>query len=244
MPGIRQTKNVLKTVAKAHSIENDLSPIIWDIYDLKSTLASVLEGEISWDAKLDKAVWRGTLSGDIDRSDEKSANFEGNCNRNQRCQLVLNSVDSSYIDAGVSMQRSDLPIGLDYIHLLKGPLSIEEQLKYKIVIVVEGENFSYSLAWALYSGSVVIMPRPTKTSYLMEERLEPWIHYVAVKDDWSNLEKKVKWCINNSDKAKKIAERGSLWVHDLYMDEGAEVENKEIGKEMLKRYLEFFIKDG
>jgi|APGre2960657444_1045066.scaffolds.fasta_scaffold160485_2 hypothetical protein len=31
-------------------------------------------------------------------------------------------------------------------------------------------------------------------SWLMEDRLEPWVHYVPVAPDFSNLTEAVDWC--------------------------------------------------
>jgi len=49
-------------------------------------------------------------------------------------------------------------------------------LKYKVVIVLEGNNVASGLKWALASNSVLVMPPPTIASWAMEELLEPWVH--------------------------------------------------------------------
>jgi hypothetical protein len=121
---------------------------------------------------------------------------------------------------------------------------MEEQLKYKIIIVIEGDGYATTLPWALYSNSVVIMPKPTKTSYLMEEKLEPWIHYIPCKQDFSDLEKKIYWVLKNGSKAKTIAERATLWIHDLYMSKDAEEDNDFISKEIVHRYLKFYVNEN
>jgi hypothetical protein len=76
-------------------------------------------------------------------------------------------------------------------------------------------DVSSGLKWALYSNSVVLMPRPTFTSWAMEERLEPWVHYVPLRDDLSDVEDRVRWVIDHPDQARAIAHAGTLWISDL-----------------------------
>ena len=157
--------------------------------------------------------------------------------------MVINSTKMKNVDVGITQQRADLFLDSN-IHPVVSPMSIGELLQYKMIIVTEGDGFATSLAWALYSSSVVIMPKPKNTSFLLEEKLEPWIHYIPVNSDFSDLEKKVKFVNKNSEKAKKISERATLWIHDLYMSNEAETENEAISKEIVGRYMKFFINEN
>lgn len=232
----RQIENLLHTVSK----EKVLSPIIWDIHDLKTKALHVLDVDITWGSKLNKAVWRGKLSGDVEGD-----TFDQRCASNARCRLVKKAAQSlDKIDIGVTQQRQELRLDDEILHLVKSPLSIEEQLKYKIIIVAEGDGYATSLTWALYSNSVVIMPKPSKTSYIMEEKLEPWIHYIPCRDDFEDLEKKIIWITKNGSKAKTIAERATLWIYDLYMSQEAGEENDFISKEIVNHYLKFYINEN
>lgn len=233
----RSLKNTLETVSK----QDIMSPIIWDVYDMKSIASTVLDMDTSWGSKLQKAVWRGKLSGVI--SGVKS--IKEKCKSNQRCQLIQSTAaSSSFTDIGVTHQRAELPLEeMNLQSYVRSPLTIEEQLKYQIVIVVEGDGYATTLAWALYSNSVVIMPTPTTNSYLMEEMLEPWIHYIPCEADFSDLKKKIKWVLQNNQKAKKIAERATLWIHDIYMSDEAMRDNHEISKFVLERYKQFYVSE-
>lgn len=230
----RQIKNRLRTVSN----EKVMSPIIWDIHDLKSQAFKSLEMDSSWGAKIDKAIWRGKLSGEI-----LGKTFDEKCSSNLRCKLVQKADSLPTVDIGVTQQRTDLALDKS-LHMIKSPMTIEEQLKYKIIIVIEGDGYATTLPWALYSNSVVIMPKPTKTSYLMEEKLEPWLHYIPCKSDFQDLDKKIKWVFKNGEKAKTISERGTLWIHDLYMSKQAEADNDAISREIVSRYLKFYVNEN
>ena len=247
----RSMKHILNTGSKMHTF----SPIIWDVYDMKTIALTVLDADVSWGVKLNKAVWRGKLSGKVE-----GATFEEKCNSNQRCQLIQkaaaaaasssssssgsNVSHESLIDAGVTQQRNDFTLDKS-LHLIKSPMTIEEQLKYRIIVIVEGDGYATNLPWALYSNSVVIMPTtPTKTSYLMEEKLTPWVHYIPCKDDFSDLVKKARWVMKHGKEAKTISERATMWIHDLYMSDEAMKENDEIATIIVKRYLDFFVNEN
>ena len=42
--------------------------------------------------------------------------------------------------------------------------------------------------------------------------LKPWVHYVPVKADLSDLIEKIRWAKNNDDKAKKIVNNAQKFV--------------------------------
>ena len=43
------------------------------------------------------------------------------------------------------------------------------------------------------SNSVAVMPRPKYESWFMEGRLQPGVHYIEIKDDYSDLEDKIQY---------------------------------------------------
>ena len=54
----------------------------------------------------------------------------------------------------------------------------------------------------------------------------------------------MKWVFRRDDKAKKIAERGSLWIHDLFMSEEAQNDNERINNLTMSGYLDFFVDEN
>jgi hypothetical protein len=131
------------------------------------------------------------------------------------------------IDGGKKMLRRDL-------------LSMTELIQYKVVISLEGNDVSSGLKWNLLSNSVVMMPPPTATSWLMEELLEPWVHYIPLKYDGSDAEDMIRWVIENDLKARRIAERGTLYMYDLLYHPDAKRDDELVRKEMLRRYRAFW----
>ena len=55
----------------------------------------------------------------------------------------------------------------------------------------------------------------------MEGALEPYVHYVPLKDDFSDLDDIVAWCENNDDKCKEISVNARKHM-EQFMDEDNE----------------------
>ena len=77
-------------------------------------------------------------------------------------------------------------------------------LQYKYQISIPGNDKDSGLNWKLASNSVVLMAHPKIESWLMEGLLQPYVHYVPLKDDYSDLDEILDWCKSNDDKCKEI----------------------------------------
>ncbi|MGL6260677.1 glycosyl transferase family 90 [Vibrio sp. WXL210] len=99
--------------------------------------------------------------------------------------------------------------------LEKGFLSIEEQLKYKFILAIEGNDVATNLKWAMSSNSLVIMSKPKFETWFMEGRLKAGVHYVEVKDDYSDLIEKVDYYTTHTEAAEQIIHNAHLWVEQF-----------------------------
>ena len=52
--------------------------------------------------------------------------------------------------------------------------------------------------------------------------LKPYVHYIPVEIDLSDLEQKVRWAIENDEKAREIMENGRRFVYEYLRDEQQE----------------------
>ena len=67
------------------------------------------------------------------------------------------------------------------------------------------------------SNSLAVMPRPTCESWFMESRLEPGVHYVEVKDDYSDLETQMDYYSSHPREAEEMARNANRYV-DQFRD--------------------------
>ena len=150
-----------------------------------------VQKDILFDNKKNIIFWRGATTG------YSGVNKPGN-----RFTLIEKWFDKSkYIDIAFSRicQNQD-----SYKKYVKSFVNIEQMLKYKYILSVEGNDKDSGLNWKLNSNSVVLMTKPRVTSWLMETTLIPNHHYVLLKDDFSDLEEKLEWCNNHQNECKKI----------------------------------------
>lgn len=94
-----------------------------------------------------------------------------------RCQLVLQYADSPLVVAKLVRTRGRFAESIDGVAIAGGRKTLAELLRYKGAIMLEGNDVASGLKWALLSNSVVLMPPPTFTSFVLEELFVPWMHY-------------------------------------------------------------------
>ena len=87
-----------------------------------------------------------------------------------------------------------------------------EQMGYKMVIMVEGNDVASGLKWALLSSSAVLMPAATIVTWAMESELVPWVHYIPLRQDCADLEEKAKWCLGNLARCEAIGRNGQCFA--------------------------------
>lgn len=97
-------------------------------------------------------------------------------------------------------------------HFLKEYMSIDEQLDYKYILCLEGNDVSSALKWVMSSNSVAVMPRPKFETWFMEGRLIPNVHYIEIKDDYSDLEEKLKFYNKHPKHAELITKNAHNYI--------------------------------
>jgi hypothetical protein len=74
---------------------------------------------------------------------------------------------------------------------------------YSMLIDIEGHGYSGRLKYLLHSGRpILLVERPHKEFFY--EFMKPWIHYIPVHRDLSNLVEIVKWTLANYKRALEI----------------------------------------
>ena len=168
---------------------------------------------IPWEDKINKAVWRGVDTGNNDRFKLISKDYK-----------IHNVGFTDFVQNYKNKKK-------EYNYLLKEKLTYNDQLKYKYLISIEGNDVATGLKWMLYSNSIVLMKKPTKETWIMENKLIPFQHYILLNDNLDNLDEMIKWCMLNDNECKKISNNATKYI-ELFLDENNE--NKIIN-EILNR---------
>ncbi len=96
-----------------------------------------------------------------------------------------------------------------------GYLNIKEQLQYKFIACLEGNDVATNLKWVMSSNSIAVMPKPKYETWYMEGTLIPDYHYIEIKDDYSDLIQKMDYYIENPDKAQEIINHAHQFVEQF-----------------------------
>ena len=146
-----------------------------------------VDDPLSYQEKKDIAVWRGAV-------------YQAN-----REHIIQNFYQHPRCDFGQTKPINGDPWEKPF-------LSIKEQLQYKFIVSLEGNDVATNLKWIMSSNSICIMPKPTRETWFMEGKLQAGIHYIEVKPDFSDLEEQLDYYLNHPEKAEAIIENAHKWV--------------------------------
>ncbi len=139
--------------------------------------------------KKDRAIWRG----------------KGIHNQTRR-NFVERYMHQPFCDIGLT--DSSLKSHPSYRPLM----SIPQQLRYKFIVSIEGNDVATNLKWIMSSQALCLMARPKYETWFMEGTLVPDFHYVLLKRDYSDLEEKISFYRQNPIAAERIIKNANAFV--------------------------------
>ena len=150
--------------------------------------------------KINKIVWRG----------QTACHAETPNVREILCDLLK---DDDRCDCKLVNGSWQPPFNPDY------RLSINEQIKYKGILVIDGGGFASPISWVLGSGCVPMICSIYYTG--LQNYLVPWVHYVPIDTDMSNLLENIDWVLTHDDECKVIANNAMIFykekMNHMYM---------------------------
>ena len=205
---------------------------------------SLFGGVTKWKDKKPTLVWRGAVTGVSLSKNEVSKILSRNQPTfeygprmyvvNKYCDANINDIDIAF---RTDVSDIETRIGCKRRNYF---MSMKDQLKFKYILNIEGNDVSTGLKWQLASNSVVFMAKPTTVSFAMEDLLVPFVHYVPVKDDYSNLMEMVEWARQNDQKCEWISRQASLYMNKLWNTKQAQNDYNEIRKQLAIMYSHQF----
>lgn len=106
---------------------------------------------------------------------------------------------------------------IEALGYLKQFIPIKVSNTYKYLVDVDGNSNAWSaLFQKLLSGSVVLkVASPSNFRQWYYDELIPWVNFVPVESDMSDLVDKVHWLLEHDAEAKKIGENGAKLANKL-----------------------------
>lgn len=205
------------TIVKTRPISAFENCVLMDLDHARhfNALSIVDQNDVPYREKKDILVWRGATTG-------PGFNINHNNPRHtSRAVLVSKYAETknTKIDVGLNELTNTVKNyqGEYYSKFLKPSIPLTKMLSYKFHISVEGHDVATNLKWVLYSNSVPFCPPFYVQSWILEDELVPWTHYIPVKGDYSNLEERVEWALNHQDHCEEIAKEGRNYI-EQFMD--------------------------
>lgn len=168
-----------------------------------------------WCKKQEKAFWRGATTG----TDTAGSYYLSSSNYQEfpRIKLVmLSSLYSHLIDAKLSSLAQIVdPSIYGALAPYVGPsVPVIDHLKYKYQILVDGNTCAYSRAfWQLFSDCLIFKQTSPNIQWYYN-CLQPYIHYIPVAYDFSDLVEKIEWAKNHDKEAKKITDTANSFAQE------------------------------
>ncbi len=166
-----------------------------------------------FEEKINKLVWRGKCYP----------------SQTHRQFFMQNFHNKRYCNVGQTNTKNE-----EDVICKKASMTFAEQLKYKFVLAIEGNDVATNLKWIMSSNSIAMMVKPTYETWFMEGTLIPDFHYVLLKDDYSDLEEKINYYSQNINESLTIIQNANNFV-DKFKNQKKE---DLISLLVLKKYFE------
>lgn len=167
---------------------------------LKYDDIDITQVEFPWESKISQLIWRGSTAQYFLKMTEKNIFIFS--------RVALCDLSKKYptkIDAKFTLfvQNADQ---IPSIFQFQGDhVSFKDQMNYKYHILIDGNVSPYTKSgWKLFTNSLLFKPNSKWTQWYYGS-LKPYIHYIPVKEDLSDLMDKLDWALKNDLEAKKIA---------------------------------------
>lgn len=149
---------------------------------------------LAWEDRIPKAFWRGGSSG---------------CDRPMLRHRVLDvlhthpAADVAFTPGG--WPANDALIPRQYFK--DSRVDLAEHMKYKYILIVDGNCIASAHQWVFGSGSVPILVSHPDNDFWFKSYLKPMVNYVPIEYDLSDLIEKLEWLVTHDAEAKAIAQR-------------------------------------
>ena len=179
----------------------------------------------AFEDRRDIVLWRGSTTGigGAISLPGMTADTPGLLPRTRMCLLLKDvpGCDARIVDVVQAVDILTEVRQLAEAGILGHRIEPEEWLNVRYHIAVDGNTLAWSSTFMrLLMGCCVLKPdNPDGYRMWYSDRFQPWVHYVPVAADLSDLVGKIEWCRANAGDAARIAAAGQALVRDMDVDD-------------------------
>ncbi len=165
------------------------------------------------------ALWRGSTTG------QRYGGSVFDLPRVRLCRRAMEADLNAYVDAGITafvqLENSEEKLQLQQLGIAREPVASEDLPNWMFLIDIDGNTNSWSgLFEKLLTGSVVLKVQSERGwRQWYYSRLIPFVHYVPIMADFSDLAAKIKYYAYNVDEAKRIGAEGRSLAMSIGYDQ-------------------------
>jgi len=184
-------------------------PLIPDPYYVNTALSAALpdhfpQRSMPWAKRLPVVFWRGSTTGVPSSGDWRDMD------RIRLCRIAAEHPDA--FDAGITGVLQVSPADAEAIRgsgLLRPHVRMRYFHRYRFQLDIDGNTNSWGCFNKLLTGSPLLKVA-SRHGYRQwyYDRLKPWVHYVPVAADLSDLMARVEWLRANDQQARDIGQAG------------------------------------
>jgi len=156
----------------------------------------------SWKERKPMAFWRGSCSGGGMES--------------IRCRTVNELMD--YEHADVKLTKNGWEDGKNIPnHFFKEKVELNHFFQYKIFMIIDGNTIASNHMWGFATGCVPFIL--SNATLWFTDFLIPFVNYIPIKSDLSNLKEMIEWVRKNDGEAEEIAKNALLFSKTIFSPE-------------------------
>ena len=97
-----------------------------------------------------------------------------------------------------------------------GWITMETMMTYKYILDIDGRAATWdATAWKLNSGSVLFKTDSRWRQWFYDD-FKPWVHYIPVKDDFSDLDLQWAWCEAHQEECQQLIKNAKALFQKVY----------------------------
>ncbi len=224
IPSFMMSKNISNT----YEASRFLMPDAYMLSEHWAALVKQIKGvrdKYNWQTKRETIFWRGATTG----SKAKYLYNINNVDKFPRLQLViLSKLYPDKIDAKFNRfpEFSDDAAGNNLKNILtilfgkKSDFVKEiDHLFYKYLIAIDGNTSPWQrVPWIMFSNSV-LMKQETNNVQWFYPALKPYVHYVPLQDDLTDIFFQLEWLKQHDEQAKQISLNAQQFIENNLLPE-------------------------
>ena len=181
------------TIVKSRPIhENNRNSVLLNLNKVRHFV--FIKDQIPFEQKKDLLIWRGSTGLDT---------------LQHRKEFLKMHFNQPLCDIG----NVNPPVEAD--QFTKDRITMNEHLKYKFILCIEGVDVATNLKWVMSSNSVAVMPKPKHETWFMEATLIPNYHYIEISDDYTDLDERLNYYIKHPCEANEIVRNANEFVRQF-----------------------------